>query len=297
MIEARPGGILLVDKPSGPTSHDVVARARRELDERKVGHTGTLDPFASGLLVLCIGAATRLAEYLSDLDKTYDAAARFGERTDTLDPEGEVVERDDSWRDLDRDRIEAAVSSLTGESEQVPPQFSAKKVEGEAMYHKARRGERVTLDPVAVRVDEIDLRSVQLPLVRFRIRCSSGTYVRAVARDLAARLGTCGRLDALRRTRVGRFRVSRALSLEGLADPERVEACRIDPAEAVSHLPLVQVDEEDARRLAHGQALEVRDGACPPEGGPAAAVMDGVLAAVVERSGTLLRPRKVFLRV
>lgn len=295
MMEVRPGEVLLVDKPAGPTSHDVVARARRILGERKVGHTGTLDPFASGLLVLCVGAATRLAEYLSDLEKTYEAHAVFGERTDTLDPEGEVVERDEAWRRLDRERVETALGALAKVAEQVPPQFSAKKVGGEAMYRKARRGERVDLPAVPVRISDLELLDLDLPRVRFRMRCSSGTYVRAVARDLAASLGTCGRLEELRRTAIGDFRVSDAVPADRLDDLERKEGARRSPADALAHLPMLDVPASDARRMAHGQGVETApDGV--PEGVPVATLADGVLIAVAERSGTRLRPRKVFVR-
>lgn len=295
MMDVRPGEVLLVDKPAGPTSHDVVARVRRILGERKVGHTGTLDPFASGLLVLCVGAATRLAEYLSDLEKTYEAVAVLGERTDTLDPEGEVVERDGAWRRLDRERVETAVGALTEVTEQVPPQFSAKKVGGEAMYRKARRGERVELPPVPVRISDVELLALELPRVRLRMRCSSGTYVRAVARDLAESLGTCGRLEELRRTAIGDFRVSDAVSADRLDDLGPEEGARRCPADALAHLPAVEVTTADARRLAHGQGVEIASDAVP-EGVPVAALADGVLVAVAERSGTRLRPRKVFVR-
>lgn len=294
-MDVRPGEVLLVDKPAGPTSHDVVARARRVLGERKVGHTGTLDPFASGLLVLCVGVATRLAEYLSDLEKTYEATALFGERTETLDPEGRVVERDEAWRRLGRERVETALGALVEVTEQVPPQFSAKKVGGEAMYRKARRGERVELPPVPVRIHEVALLHLELPRVRFRVRCSSGTYVRAVARDLAASLGTCGRLEELRRTAIGDFRVSDAIPADRLGDLEGAGRARRSLAQALAHLPAVEVPTSDARRMAHGQGVETSAEAVP-EGVPVAALVDGDLVAVAERSGTSLRPRKVFVR-
>ncbi|NIP58321.1 MAG: tRNA pseudouridine(55) synthase TruB, partial [Gemmatimonadetes bacterium] len=207
MRGAGADGVLPVDKPVGPTSHDVVARARRALDTGRIGHTGTLDPFASGLLLLCVGPATRLSEYLTALEKSYVAVARLGVGTDTLDPEGAVVERSDSWSELDRARIEEASASFLGRREQVPPQFSAKKVGGEAMYARARRGERVELSPIPVEIHELELLGVDLPDVRLRIRCSSGTYVRALARDLGAALGEPAHLAELRRTAVGSFRV------------------------------------------------------------------------------------------
>lgn len=288
--------MLPVDKPAGPTSHDVVGRARRALDERRIGHSGTLDPFAGGLLLLCVGAATRLSEYLTELDKTYEATVLLGRGTDTLDRDGETVERDEVWRDLDAEAIRGALGALTGELSQVPPQFSAKKVEGERMYRKARRGERVALEPVLVRVHELELVELDLPRLRIGVRCSSGTYVRSLARDLADQLGTCGHLIELRRTRIGDFRVEDAVSLDDLDRPERVEAAWISPARAVAHLPSVRVDPERAAKMAHGQAVPADDPDPIPESTPAAALLDGTLVAMVEREGDRIRPRKVFLR-
>jgi len=158
--------VVPIDKPEGPTSHDIVGAVRRALGTRRVGHTGTLDPFASGLLLMCIGRATRLAEYLSDLDKSYEAVARLGVTTDTLDLKGEVVCERSGWVDLDIDRVTAAVMGFQGTLDQVPPQFSAKKVDGEAMHRRARRGERVELPPCKVTVHEIVLLSMDSTTVR-----------------------------------------------------------------------------------------------------------------------------------
>lgn len=288
------GGVLLVDKPSGPTSHDVVARARRALDTRKIGHTGTLDPFASGLLVLCVGSATRLSEYLTGLDKTYVATVRLGAATDTGDPEGAVVADDDTWRGLDASDLEEALAGLRGRIRQVPPRYSAKKVAGERAYRLARRGEEVELEAVEVEVHELEVVELDLPDVAIRLRCSSGTYVRAVGRDLGRRLGTAAHLTELRRTRVGSFRVEEAVSLEGLTDLPAVERAWITPARAVAHLPSVEVDDDEATRLAHGQVIRVR---AAVEAGPREAVAvlrAGDLVAVAARDGDRLRPRKVF---
>lgn len=296
MIDRAAGGVLPVDKPAGPTSHDLVARARAALDSRKIGHTGTLDPFASGLLLLCVGAATRLAEYLTSLEKTYVAVARLGEGTDTLDPEGRVVERTETWSGLDAARIRDALARFRGRTEQVPPQFSAKKVGGEAMYARARRGERVELAPVPVEIHEAELLEADLPRVRFRIRCSSGTYVRALARDLGEALGEPAHLVELRRTGIGPFRVDDAVAADELEDPGAVAAAWIEPARALSHLPAVELTEDEARRVAHGQAIRRDDGA-PPGPGTVALLVEGRLAAVAESGEGTLRPRKVFLRV
>lgn len=287
------GGALRVDKPVGPTSHDVVARARRALDERKIGHAGTLDPFASGLLLLCVGPSTRLSEYLTDLPKTYEATALLGRSTDTLDPEGEVVEEDEAWREVDAGAVREALEALSGDQDQVPPQYSAKKVEGERMYRKARRGERVTLEPARVRIHELELVELRLPRLRFRVRCSSGTYVRSLARDLARELGTSGHLVELRRTRIGALDVADAVPADDLERPERVAEAWIPPARAVAHLPAVRIDAERAARMAHGQAVSAEMQGVPPAT-PVAVLLDDDLVAVAEREGDRLRPRKVF---
>lgn len=294
--------VLPVDKAEGPTSHDVVAAARRALGVRRVGHTGTLDPFASGLLLLCVGRTTRLAEYLSNLDKGYEAEARLGAETDTLDRDGRVVSECDGWPGLTEGEIEAALTSFLGPVDQVPPQFSAKKVGGEAMHRKARRGERVELEPVRVTIHRVELRSVDLPRVRFSVRCSTGTYVRAIARDLGRALGVGAHLTALRRTSIGGFGVERAVGPDDLGDPASVRRARIDPIAAVGHLARANVERDDAHRLRHGQRIRVRSATlAQPEG--ASGGLDGQLVAVVHQGDLLaiaqmsdggLNPRKVF---
>jgi tRNA pseudouridine55 synthase len=290
-----PDGVLPVDKPPGPTSHDMVAQARRSLHTRRVGHTGTLDPFASGLLLLCINRATRLVPYLHDLPKEYEAVARLGQETSTLDIEGPVVRESEDWRGLDRARILEALRAFEGDLEQVPPAFSAKKVDGEAAYERARRGEEVVLPAVSVRVHRIELLALDLPFVRFRTAVSTGTYIRALARDLGTGLGVGAHLTALRRTAIGGFSVDDALPPEGLDDPVRVSEAWIDPQAAVGHLPRVDVDGEEAARLASGQRLPFPSSS-RPEGSPVAIIASGRLLAVGEISGDCLRPRRVFVQ-
>ncbi len=317
--EGGRSGLLPVDKPAGPTSHDVVARARKALGERRVGHTGTLDPFASGLLLLLIGPATRLSEYITGLDKTYEATARLGVSTDTLDPEGEPLERDEAWRALGEDEVRGALESLRGRHPQVPPRYSAKKVRGETAHRRVRRGESVELDAVEVEIHEIELLEVLLPEVRFRLRSSSGTYVRAVARDLGVRLGTAAHLTALRRTGVGSFRVEDALpdaalesaggTGEGPSVLDRVSEVWVPAVAALRHLPVLEVDESAEEDLRHGRpvALPHPEEGAPgggseapsggpeaPEGAPIALVRGGRLLAVGERLGARIQPRKVF---
>jgi len=288
-------GLLPVDKPVGPTSHDVVVWCRRALSTRKVGHTGTLDPFASGLLLLCVGRATRLAEYITALDKTYEATVHLGVSTDTHDCQGTVVAESDLWRSVTEDQVEAVMSDLRGAIEQVPPQFSAKKVDGEAMHRRARRGEYVDLPPVSVTVYELSLASFDPPELGLTVRCSSGTYVRALARDMGEALGVGAHLTALRRTAVGAFTADRALpgaDLEGGVSAERVEEFWILPADALTHLEAVDVSADDARQLAMGQWLEIE--ATIPEGVPIAVRESGRLIAVAVLEDGWLRPRKVF---
>jgi len=292
-VTERPADfVLAVDKPEGPTSHDVVAAARKALSERRVGHTGTLDPFASGLLLLCVGRATRLAEYFSGLDKEYEAEARLGISTDTLDREGVVVAESEGWTEVTEEALEAALGTLRGAIEQIPPQYSAKKVEGERAYKSARDGRRVELPPVPVTVHELTLTGFEPPFVRFRVRCSSGTYVRALARDLGAALGTGAHLTALRRTAVGSWSVEGALSLDDLADPALVMDAAVEPLAALAHLPALEVDGAAAARLAHGQAVELPTAA--PGTGVVAVAHEGALVAVGEAAEGVIRPRKVF---
>jgi tRNA pseudouridine55 synthase len=287
-------GVLPVDKPVGPTSHDVVAAARRALRERRIGHTGTLDPFASGLLLLCVGSATRLAEYLTDLPKSYRAVARLGASTETDDHTGAVVATSEEWRTLSPERVREALSRMEGPLLQVPPAYSAKKVAGERMYDRARRGEAVELAPVPVHIYRIEVLSIDLPEVEFEVECSSGTYIRAIARDLGEALGVGGHLAALRRTRIGVHDVSRAVPLAALGEPEAVAAAWIPPAEALAQLPRVEVAEEAAAAIAHGKAVPAPAGG--GEGAVVAVTAGGELLAVAEARGGLLHPRKVFPR-
>lgn len=285
------GGVLPVDKPSGPTSHDVVARARRALDERKIGHTGTLDPFASGLLLLCVGPATRLSEYLTGLDKSYRARVLLGARTATHDPEGDVLEADERWRELERSTVESALEGLRGRIMQRPPAYSAKKIGGEAAHRRVRRGETVELEPVEVVVHELGLERFDLPELELSVRCSSGTYVRALARDLGEILGSGAHLTFLRRTSVGHFSVDAAVPVDDL---DEVSAARawISPAEALAHLPQLELDSDEVTRLGHGQRI---DSPAPDlADGTMAALHDGHLVAVVEQRSGRIQPRKVF---
>ena len=288
-----PDGVLPVDKPVGPTSHDAVARVRRALNTRQVGHTGTLDPFASGLLLVCVGAATRLAEYLTGMPKTYVATLRLGEATDTDDLTGEVVAASDGWHAVSAEAIEAALTAQVGTILQVPPAYSAKKVDGERMYAAARRGEEVVRTAVPVTIYAIRVLRIALPEVEFEVECGAGTYIRAIARDVGMALGVGGHLRALRRTRSGPHAVEAAVPLDALGDADRVRAAMLTPLQAVAHLPRVEVDGDGIAALRHGRAVPAA--ADTPGDGPVAIAAAGELLAIGARDGDWVRPRKVFV--
>jgi tRNA pseudouridine55 synthase len=284
-------GVLPVDKPVGPTSHDVVDLARRALQVRRIGHTGTLDPFASGLLLLCVGGATRAAEYLSGLDKRYHAAVRLGVTTDTDDHTGAVIASADAHR-VTREEVEAVLARLRGEVLQTPPQYSAKKRGGERAYAAARQGRAVELEPVRVRIGELMLTAFDPPDLELNLVCSSGTYVRAVARDLGAALGVGAHLTGLRRTGIGPHDVAGALTPDALADPARVAAAVMPLRVALAHLPAHELDEDEAGAIRHGRAI--RAGADTPDAAVVLLCIGPEVVAIGERSAGMVRPRKVL---
>ncbi len=292
-------GVLLVDKPGGMTSHDVVARARKALGTRKIGHAGTLDPMATGLLILGVEAATRLLTFIVGLDKTYEATIRLGATTDTDDADGEIETTTDAAA-VTSAAVAAAIGDLTGEIAQVPSRVSAIKVGGRRAYDLARAGEQVELAARTVTVSRFEVLRERRPTTvtghgsgtgdgsrtgRFLdldvvVDCTSGTYIRALARDLGAALGVGGHLTALRRTRIGPFGVDTAVAADAIgAAPLR------DPAEvATAVLGTFAVSTEEARDLRHGKRLT---GAAARLPGTPTAALDpaGVLVGIVERRG------------
>lgn len=244
-------GALLLDKPSGPTSHDVVRRVRKAVGTRAVGHTGTLDPFATGLLVVLVGRATRLARFVEQQDKTYLATLRLGVSTDTDDRTGAVVQELVPGRWPERAQVEAVLAAQVGRHEQRPPAYSAKHVDGERSYRRARRGEEVHLAPVNVSVRSCTLLRYDPPDVEFRVTASAGTYIRALGRDVGLALGTGGHLVELRREAIGRLSVGDALPLEAL-----VPGVSLQPAAAVlGHLGRRELAADEARAVEHGRAV------------------------------------------
>lgn len=300
-MDHTPNGLLLVDKAEAWTSHDVVAKARRALGTRKIGHAGTLDPMATGLLLLGVGPSTRLLTHLVGLDKTYTATIRLGVSTVSDDREGDILDiappAEVEALAADPGRIAAAVAALTGEIEQAPSAVSAIKVDGRRAYDRVRAGEQVELQrrPVTVRAFEIEpprvvaaagLSGGELPVdvldVDATVRCSSGTYIRALARDLGAALGVGGHLVALRRTEVGPFDVADAVPNERLADGGVDVSSLLDPAEvAVRLFPVLRLDAQQEVDLGHGKRLELAEGQCADSELAAAVAADGRLLGLV----------------
>lgn len=254
-----PIGVLVVDKSAGWTSHDVVGKLRRLAMTRQIGHAGTLDPMATGVLVLCLGRATRLLEYITGQSKTYLAEITLGVATNTYDAEGEVTARA-PVPSLTFDELNGALAAFRGTIWQRPPAFSALKRDGVPLYQRARAGEVVEVDPRPVQVYALELLALAGERVQIRLRCGAGTYVRSLAHDLGGQLGCGAHLSALRREAVGSFTLENAATLEQLAETGVVSALLPLDA-AVQHLPRLDVDAAAAQRLWHGQAIAAEAGA------------------------------------
>lgn len=287
---SEPAGLLLVDKPPGITSHDVIAIVRRVLGSRRVGHAGTLDPFATGLLVVLAGRGTRLIPYIDGEPKVYDATIRFGTETDTDDATGAIVREAAPPSDA---VIADAIARLTGVIEQVPPSYSAKKVAGTRAYSAARRGVALELRPARVTIHcwESSGRLSNAELAA-RITCSGGTYIRALARDLGRLSNSAAHLSALRRVRSGSFSVDDAVSLDQL----RAGDFTLRPLrDAVPSLPTRRIGDAELVRVLHGNAIDAAESDVPGAGVPVALLDDTqTLVAVAEREGSALRPKLVL---
>ena len=305
-------GVLVIDKPEGPTSHDVVATARRALGEKRVGHTGTLDPLATGVLPLVLGRATRLVRFLTASDKEYEATVLFGVTTDTLDITGEETSR--TGGGPSRDALVAALRAFEGEQMQVPPAYSAKKVGGRRAYDFARQDEPVELAAVPVRASRLELLDFGHDRCRLSLTCSAGFYVRSLVRDVGERVGTGACLEALRRTRSGEFTLEEAIDLDQLTrrrlDPSDPGSRIPDPAletllipmeRLLPDFPAVTVTAEGLNRVAHGQHVRPADvsGAMPPGPSGWIRVLDagGALVALgtPQRASGFLHPEVVLI--
>ncbi|MBA3634478.1 MAG: tRNA pseudouridine(55) synthase TruB [Acidobacteria bacterium] len=263
-------GILVIDKPAGLTSHDVVARLRRILKTRSIGHTGTLDPFATGVLVMLIGKATRLAQFLDKDAKEYQAVIRFGFETDTGDLTGSPKSKVQSPKSVSIKEIESALESFRGEIEQTPPMYSAKKFAGKKLYELARKGIEIERKPVRVKIYELQITDYELRektndfgfwILDFglKISCSAGTYIRTLAEDIGRKLGVGAHLAELRRTRAGKFEISKAVSLEKLEEivfENKLDKILISMNQAVSHLPEIKLSAEEINKTKNGIKLK-----------------------------------------
>jgi tRNA pseudouridine55 synthase len=281
---AEATGLLLVDKPAGITSHDVIAIVRRAIGSHRVGHAGTLDPFATGLLVVLTGRGTRLIPYIDGEPKVYEATIRLGVETDTDDAAGAPVRGAEPPSDA---AISAAVAQLTGEIEQIPPAYSAKQVSGVRAYAAARRGAPLDLQPVRVTVNGWRLNGRDGDRLEARITCSGGTYIRALARDLGRLSNSAAHLSALRRVRSGAFAVDDAITMHEL----RAGIVRMRPLrDAIPSLPIQQVDSAELTRVLHGNSVEARTA------GTRVALVDtdDALVAIASRVDDELRPKLVL---
>ena len=286
-------GLLVLDKAGGTTSRDAVDRALRWFPRgTRVGHTGTLDPLATGVLVLCVGAATRLTEYVQHMAKTYRTTVRLGARSDTDDVDGTVTPV--SVPEPSREALVSCLRDFVGEIDQVPPAFSAAKVTGRRAYDLAREGQEVTLQARRVRIDGIDLLRYEYPEVDLEVRCGKGTYIRALARDVGERLGCGGLVEVLRRTCVGPFRAEEAVSLAVSGAEARARLLPL--ARAVAGLRGIDVSAQGAAQLRQGKLVPLCGQDIPEAEEVAAFAEDGSLVAVArwDRRRSLLRPTKVM---
>jgi tRNA pseudouridine55 synthase len=287
-------GLVVVDKPAGCTSHDVVARLRKIYGQRKVGHAGTLDPGATGVLLVGLGRVTRLLRFLQVAGKTYRGTVRFGVATSTLDAEGEVLDR--APMPVSCEDVVAATRRFIGDIEQIPPMVSAVRVGGRRLHEIARTGEEVERAPRPVTVGRFDVEEFEpgpYPLATVLVECSSGTYVRTLAADLGVALGGCAHLESLRRLAIGTFDVDEAHTLEDVAaDPA---AAVLAPVVAMRDLERVDVDAEQAQAVAHGARFTTSALATTGDGPFAVAGPDGSLLAVYERHDAGVKPAVVVV--
>lgn len=286
-------GILLLDKPPGMSSNQAVQKVRWLFQARKAGHTGTLDPFATGMLPICLGEASKTAAFMLDHDKTYEARARLGIATETGDIEGETV-RDETVPEICEAGIETAMDRFRGNIEQVPPMYSALKHEGRPLYKLAREGREVERKPREVTIHELELLAWEPPDLTFRVRCSKGTYVRTLAEDLAAALGSCAHLRTLRRTASGPFQADMVTldELESRVETGNPESLLLPPDAGLADWPIITLDESDASRFSHGNPVDTNE---PATGMVRVYGPEGQLLGMGEKvSGKLLKPKRIM---
>ena len=291
-------GVLIINKPQNWTSHDVVNKTRRLLQEKKIGHTGTLDPLATGVLVLCIGQATKIVRYLEADDKQYIAELKLGATTDTLDSAGSILETRE-YTPPSQDEVKRALDRFRGGILQRPPAYSAVKVSGVPSYRLARQGTILEHQERPVTISEITLLEYRDPLVRFSVTCSKGTYIRTLCADIGAFLGAGAHLTALDRTRSGRFRIEHAIDLEQLARKASLglaEQSLLSLSEALGSFVAVTVGASDALRISHGNTISIPPGFVVNDSQPLIQVLDrdGRMLAVAKTSAGLIKPEVVI---
>ena len=284
-----PNGFLNIDKPAGMTSHDVVARIRRGLRVKKVGHAGTLDPMATGVLIVCVGTATRLSEYVMQSTKRYRARVRLGVTTDTYDADGEILAQTDASH-ISREDVERVLAPFVGDIAQVPPMYSAIKQGGRKLYKMARAGETVERAPRAVSIHRLEVSEWALPEFTLDVTCSAGTYIRSLAYDLGAALGVGAHLAGLERTASGVFTLDNTVSLAELLAAGDWRGLLVRPQEALDW-PIVQLNDADADHVKHGRTFPAPD---VPEGTLAMAVELDELVAVLRGDGGVWEAQKGF---
>jgi tRNA pseudouridine55 synthase len=285
-------GLLNIYKPSGPTSHDIVARVRRGIHVKKVGHAGTLDPMATGVLVLCLGPATRLSEYVMQSPKIYRARVWFGIETDTYDAEGQTVAENPD--PVTRRAVEAALSAFRGEIEQIPPMYSAIKQHGKKLYELARAGQDAERAARMVMIARLDMTGWEPPYADLEIECSPGTYIRSLAHDLGQAVGVGAHLAALERTASGSFTADSAVCWPDLDAAMRAGTWQkylLPPDRALANYPAVHLSPDDSDHVRHGRVISAGEGSEPLS---RAYAVDGAFLAVLERRGDVWKPLKVF---
>ncbi len=283
-------GVLIVNKPDGWTSHDVVQRVRTVLGIQKVGHAGTLDPHATGVLPVLIGKGTKIAQYLLDWDKEYAAVLQLGQKTDTQDAWGTVLE-EASYESLSEENVRSVFLGFQGTIQQVPPMYSAVKVDGQPLYKKARKGQTVERQAKTVVIHELEIQRVAIPEVSFQVACSKGTYVRTLCADIGDRLGVGGHLKWLQRRRVGPLHLDHAVNMESLT--KGVESSQLEGSwwsldRVLEQFPAVEVTEDDARKVLHGNAIPWNRVEWACEKPSTTTLGEGVRVRVKSKDGALL---------
>lgn len=308
-------GILIVDKPAGMTSHDVVGKTRRILKTKRIGHTGTLDPFATGVMVLLVGKATRLAQFLDKDAKEYEALVRFGYETETGDLTGErrangadsLITNDESQK-VSAEAIENVLPEFRGDIFQTPPMYSAKKVEGKKLYELARKGIEIERKAVPVTIQKLELMSsdsqflgseIRIQEFSLKVLCSAGTYIRTLAEDIGRKIGIGAHLAALRRTKAGKFDLSQAVTLENLEKivaEDKLDEFLVSMNEAVSHLPEMKLDEIELNRIKNGMKIDAREKFQPARNIRLTDSQNDLIAiGAYDEAGNAVQPRLVLM--